>query len=637
MRISAPLHRLRSALFGSRHVRPSRRAAAAYLFALLAVVVTAGTTLRGAFGRPEPAAAMADALALFADRPFVLREALDATWSRELRWAASLPPGSADLLSPRLQPALCPAVSPAGEPQPLRDMVLMLDQALAGEAPATEPTEMMDSLRAVGWNRGGLDGALVRYNLARAHLALGDTASAARVIAAVFPNDTVRALRDRLADHSAVLAYHSRMAAAIAVYPERDSQAIGHFRGAIRMLQLIAPPAYAAEGRKSANYDFAIDPGPLACAESADLPRSMEAWVGLVGAYRRADGYTDSRENLADELEREPGEESASDPLAPLLKHGRQMAAGSSSPIPHNFLRAASNLQRIHSYNSTRPDARLDLARTVLLLDLVGKAEWSRAVAGTSPFDGCAVVGRLARDMGRSGRTMAAADSTSTDSLRAAAALMTQGRLRACGAADGAPADDVRSAWIRWGAPLLGDSVAARAEHWRLALRSPGDPAAQSRAALLQASSVERGLRFPWLPEFVPMGDTTHEFLQQWRRAVFAEVADSLGAGYDTRLRVGNADRLPDILLAVNLHAGRSPAAGYDPERLESFLRTRGTEPTWSYRTRAMAANHPVLTVLAVVAAAVAVLALSTWVHLLHWRRSLLLESRFYASEAYEE
>jgi hypothetical protein len=622
--------RLKTALFG-RTVGVGLPSTLVYAVALVAIAWFGIRSWRQVLHTPPAGPTMARAMDLLAMPKLGFRPALDVTWEREMRFAASLPRTRLNLLVPRVPAALCPPVAVGAAATMQRSLTTELETAL--EARASDPQAARAALEALRGARpdGRLGEVLRDYNLARAHLILGDTATAARLLLPHFADDT-SSRRDALADEVPILGYHARLLAGISLYPLRDSLAVSQFRGAVRALQRLAPGEYVGGSRRQATYHaFTAPLGAYACGgDPGPGTGSMEAWVGLVRAYRQAEGYRDTY-NLPGELERTRGAEYPSDPLVPLLRHGRRVAVGGSSPIPESYFWAASNLQRIYDYNRLDPDPRLELARAELLLIVAADSQWTAAVAAAAPFDRCRVVDGLAAEFGRSAPVTQTP--VATDSMRAAVALLANARRAGCAQAGEREIDaPLRSEFLVLGAGLLGDSVAARAEAWRRSLEGGDSTRAGgeggSAAVLAEAERLTARLAPGRMKRLFPGADTAYRFLHRWRSAVFGEVADSLRArAASGGLANAATDSLPDVLLAAARLSGRPGVV--DPAE----LRRRGAPIPLTYLARVTAANHPVVMAAAVVAITLSLLALATWTHLAVWRRRLLLSTRLYLDD----
>jgi len=622
--------RLKTALFG-RTVGVGLPSTLVYAVALAAIAYFGIRSWRQVLHTPPAGPTMARAMDLLAASKLGYGPALDVTWQREMRFAASLPRTRLNLLVPRVPAALCPPVAVGAAATTQRTLTTELEAAL--EARASDPQAARAALDALRRARpqDRLGEVLHDYNLARAHLILNDTATAARLLLPHFADDT-SSRRDELADEVPILGYHARLLAGISLYPLRDSLAVGQFRGAVRALQRLAPEEYAGGSRREATYhSFTAPLGDYACGgDPGQGTPSMEAWVGLVRAYRQAEGYHDTY-NLGNELERTRGAEYPSDPLVPLLRHGRKVTEGGSTPIPESYFWAASNLQRIYDYNRLEPDPRLELARAELLLIVAADSQWTAAVAAAAPFDRCRVVDGLAAEFGRSAPVTQTP--VTIDSMRAAVALLANARRAGCAHAGEREIDaPLRSEFLVLGAGLLGDSVAARAEAWRRSLQGEdslrGDGEGGSAAVLAEAERMAGRLSPGRMKRFFPGADTAYRFLRRWRSAVFAEVADSLRARTASGgLANAATDSLPDVLLAVARLSGRPEVV--DPAE----LRRRGAPIPLTYLARVTAANHPVVMAAAVVAITLTLLALATWTHLAVWRRRLLLSTRLYLDD----
>lgn len=630
-------HRLRAALVGTKHVRPARYAAPLYLAGVVAIVLLGFAGWARMADKPSAGPAMASALRVLPDHKLAFTRALDITWEREMRFADAPLRDRLNLATPELPPALCLPPGAGAEPDAEVHRRLTADLESALQRREDRPGEAHDALRKL-FNApvpaGELGRVLHAYNQARARLALGDTARAVQQLIPLFASDTSRTSRDSLAERWPEVAYNARILAGIAAYPANDSQAVVQFRGAVRTLQRLSP---YGNDLQSTYHSFPISLAAYACGPGRDPNTgSMEAWVGLVAAYRGAESYR--HPGLGRELRRQPGEEGATDRMVPLLSHARKVAEGAKSPIPVKDLWAASNLQLIYHYNSLDPDPRLELARAIMLLEVAADPEWTRAVAAHGRFDPCRATDGLTAEFGR-GAGLNGGSAAATDSLRAAVALLANARLRACG---GIPPRSIptalRSEFILLGAGLLGDSVGPRAEMRRLTLiETTGHEPDGAMAALAQAQALERGTR-RWRFLGGTRRDTTHQFLRSWREAVFSEVTDSVRARYTSdQLTADQASLLPDVMLTTARLSGQRPSVVYSAREVEQAVRRQGVPFSRLYYVRFASASYPEFLGLAMVLLVVLSTVIATSVHLTLWRSRMLLRTNFYLADARDD
>lgn len=616
-----------AAFFGTRHVRSSREARLTLAAFVAGLLLLAGTTLWASYRKPDSGPALASAMEYLPPSAAPFQRALDVVWRRELAMARRVDPKWTEHLSPRVPPALCPAAGVTDER--LRELVVATDAAL--RAPGEDRDRARDALAALDsalpTRNAPLAGFYQNYNLARGYLLLGAPGTAEPLLEPYFANDSANPLREWPRGNTAqpVLLFHARMLAALAALPRRDSLAVTHFRGAVRMLTVLAPPSRIAVSSGS-QTPFPVDLEGSRCAGTTDEERSgsMETWTGLVAAYRLAHNYRNT-EDLSWELS-QAGNDDPTDPLYPVLRHAQRVASGARSSIPESYFWAASNLRSVFASAPFGVDPRLKSARAVLLLDFVDNPGWLAEVR----MERCQVLDRLARELAAGTRRTPESE-TFADTMLATLAIHVHARLRSCRESPGVN-DGLRSQWVRRGARLLGDTVAMHAEAWRLALHGGGNAPAYEEVVenVTRAEEMERRLR-PWLS----MGsDTTHRFLRRWRRALLAEVADTLRARCaEDLVEVGELNRLPQVMLRLSLVARGRPELTYRPRDLRPVARD-GLPLT--HRARYFAGNQPwaplVLTVVAVIALLVAGVRHYLWT----WRRRLLVETRFYQKELRE-
>jgi hypothetical protein len=633
------------AFTGARHLRPSLRAKATFFTGVVAGLFMFTAVLqRYIVHKPAPGRTLASALEYIPSNATPFRDALDVTWRREMALTGNLRNLGTAFLVARAPPALCPSGSGpmyAGpDSERLRHLVNALDAALRsgngrGEV-ARQALASLDAARLVGGYP--LAKFIQDYNLARGGLLNGDSAWARRLLAPYFADSAANPLRESSLDtERATFLFHARMVAGLAALGLRDTVAIVHFRGGIRMLRVLAPYSRSALASDESLSAFVVDPGAARCegtVESA-LSNSMDAWAGSVAAYRQASGFADTQ-NLAWELA-DLGDD-RTDPLYPLLRHGVQVANGRPSPVPANFLWAASNLRRVYAANRRGPDSRLEAARTVLLLDLVDNDAWMQAVRTTSrtldpaqAMDRCAILERLARDL-EATSPRNAGNTSFTDSLRAALAVNVHARRHGCaGAAE--PVDDaLRSDWIRLGTRMLGDSLSAHVEEWRLAIREREEGSQRKVDETIQRSqNLQAVLTPPIAVRLAARGDTTYRFVAHWRQALFAEVFDTLRARSTiNQLNSGEGNRVPAVMLGLALHACDRPRECFTPANIDAVL---GGQPPLAVRMRYFTGNHPVLFISVLVLLAAASLGVGVRWYFWTWRRRMFVYGRFYHSE----
>jgi hypothetical protein len=640
LRIPRWIARLAAAFIGTEHLRPPVSArnglfAGVALWALVVGLVFHRSILH----EPEPGAALAGALEYLPATAVPFRDALDMTWRRQMSMAGTLKHRGTEFVASRVPPALCPAGSGslyAGpDSERLRQLVDALDAALRSGAGRNQTArQALADLNGVSLSgRDPLAAFYQDYNLARGSLLLGgDSAKARALLAPYFSRNPSNPLREGSLDRErSTLLFHARMVSALAALQLRDTLAISHFRGGVRMLKAVAPYSRAALGDGS-KVSFAVDPGLARCEGTVDtdLSNSMDTWAGLVAAYRHHAGrYTDTQD-LSGELA-DLGDD-RTDPLYPLLRHGVQIAAGKRSPVGENFIWAASNLRSVYAANRLDPDPRLEVARTVLLVELVDNPTWMEAVNATEKIDRCALLGRLAREL-ESGSRGGSRGETFADSMRAALVVHVYARWSSC---DGAlqPADDgLRSDWIRLGARALGDTVGPRVEEWRRGMLDPErDPDDVVPGTVRRSQILEDALR-PSLQRRIlrTNSDTTHRFLTRWRSALVSEVSDSLRARCAANLvDSGDPDHLPGVMLGLALHARERPSASFTAEDLRPVL---GEGLPLVVYLRYLSGEHPLLATIVLGILAIAILVAGARWYLWTWRRRMLAYGRFYATE----
>lgn len=639
---------LRRTFTGTRHLRPSLRSRTTFFTGVVAGLFLFTAVLqRSILHKPAPGRTLASALEYLPSNATPFRDALGVTWQREMALTGNLRNWRTAFLVARVPPALCPAGSGSMYAGPdserLRRLVNALDAALRSGNGRSEVTRQalanLDAARLAGGHP--LAEFIQDYNLARGVLLIGDSAGAVRRLEPYFASSAANPLRDGSLDTEwSVLHFHARMVAGLAALGLRDSVAIYHFRGGIRMLEVLAPYSRSALVGEASRAAFVVNPGAARCegtVESA-LSNSMDAWAGLVAAYWQARGFVHTQA-LASELERLG--DNRTDPLYPLLRHGVQVAHGRPSPVPENILWAASNLQRVYAANLSNPDPRLEAARAVLLLDLVDNDTWMQAVSTTSrtvdpaeAVDRCTILGRLAHELEATSR-MNAGNTSFADSLRAALAVNVHARRHGCeGVAE--PNDALRSDWIRLGTRLLGDSLSAHVEEWRLAMREGGE-GSQRRVdeTIRRSQALEAVLTPPVAVRLAARSDTTYRFVAHWRQALFAEVFDTLRARSTTnQLDSGERNRLPAVMLGLALHACDRPGECFTPANIDAVL---GEQLPLALRVRYFTGNHPVLSILALVLLAAASLGVGVRWYFWTWRRRMFVYGRFYYSEQWRE
>jgi hypothetical protein len=644
LRVPRRLALLWTAFVGARYLRPLAQARNTFFAGLTIGLIVFGVVFqRAILHEPESGSTLASALEYLPPAAVPFREALEVTWRREMGLAGTLENKGTALLASRVPPALCPAGAAslyAGpDSERLRQLVNALDAALRsgtgrGEA-ARQALAELDAARLAGGYP--LAEFIQDYNLARGDLLIsGDSAGARRLLAPYFTDAPDNPLREGSLDPArSSLLYHARMVAALASLQLRDTLSISHFRGGVRMLKVLAPYSRTALAGDGSQGAFAVDPGAARCDGTADtgLSSSMDVWAGLVAAYRQADGFADTRD-LAWELE-DLGDD-RTDPLYPLLRHGVRVANGTQSPVRENFIWAASNLRRVYAANRRNPDPRLEAARAVLLMDLVDNDAWMRAVSSTQKVERCTILGRLAGEMEANSRQKAESAGFA-DSLRAALAVHVHARRRGCeGAAE--PVDDgLRSDWIRLGARMLGDSLGARTEEWRLAMRGGAADPEQVVAGTIRRSQALQATLTPSLSQRIltQRGDTAYRFVARWRRALLAEVADSLRSrSAANQVDSGELDRLPDVMLGLALHACGRPRQCFTPADVHPVL---GTGLPLPLRVRYFTGNYPVLSVVLLMLLAGAAFLAGVRRYFWTWRRRMFVGEGFYARERGEE
>lgn len=629
-----------TAFVGARYLRPRAQARNTFFAGLvLGLVVFVAAFQRSILHEPDAGTTLASALEYLPPTAVPFGEALEVTWRREMGLAGTLEDKGTAFLASRVPPALCPAGSGslyAGpDSERLRQLVNALDAALRSgsgrDETARQALAELDGAQLTAGNP--LASFIQDYNLARGDLLVsGDSAGARRVLAPYFSDSAENPLRDGSLDPGrSALLFHARMLAALAALQLRDTLSVSHFRGGVRMLKVLAPYSRTALVGDGSQSSFVVDPGAARCdgTSDADLSSSMDVWAGLVAAYRQADGFADTRD-LGWELE-DLGDD-RTDPLYPLLRHGKQVANGTQSPIRENFIWAASNLRRVYASNRRNPDPRLEAARAVLLMDLVDNDAWMRAVSGTQKIERCTILGRLAGEMEANSRRKAGS-TTFADSLRAALAVHVHARRRGCeGAAE--PVDDaLRSDWIGLGARLLGDSLGARTEEWRLAMRGGAADPEQVVAGTIRRSQILEARLTPSLAQrlVTERGDTAYRFVARWRRALLAEVSDTLRArSAANNVDAGELDRLPGVMLGLALHACDRPRHCFTPADVHPVL---GKGLPLGLGVRYFTGNHPIFSIVLLVLLACLALLAGVRRYFWTWRRRMLVGEGFFARE----
>jgi tetratricopeptide (TPR) repeat protein len=594
--------------------------------------------------------------------PTRLDAPLEVAWTRTLAAATTLENRWDRLLAPPLPPAICPNPDPQGS---IGQAILSVDEAIARNVANDELRRRMEALRSVTDFRAGTeDEFLLRYNLARAYLAAGDPAAAAEMVEPVFdgflngdrlPTANYSAAERLIAGNDvsagvAALGFHARFLAGATAYRRGEvNTAIKHFRLAINAVNYLLV-ARSPDGLSTAGHyqRLPVGLGTHACltTRAAEIT-SLDAYSGLVAAYLAAPEFTD-RGRLAPEVVRSRLQIDPDDPFRPVLSYAAETAARRADPaIPENVLWAASNLQRVYHYNRLEPDPRLEVTRAVLLLHLMSNDGWTAALAEEGDADVCAMLNRLSEQLYRQASVGAVrgGGAVVTDSARAAVAIHALARFgRRC---EGWELPDVesnvRSAWIRTGGPLVGATLPALYEPWRAELeRAVGRGAAGTTLGPILArigghrAAFRRGRVPADLPAFTDASEG-ERFVQEWWRALYADVARSLVALATTEDRAVSAGRAPQLLATLQSaerHAGLAPGALYAAADLAPLARSAGDGAYLRYRIRYAALGHPILLFVFLGLALTAVVAIAVGVHVNVWRYDLLTQRRLYHAES---
>lgn len=635
---------------GGGPVRPSVGSRVALGLALAAVVVL-GLWARSWIHRtPEPARTLALA-GRAVDGRLALRGPLDVAWNRSLEGAAEWNADRGRLAAP-LPPPMCLETAPQ-----VARIVRVVDAA-ADRGDRTALHRALGDLRGL---HGGSPAAdlVVAYDIARALVAAGDPASAARELAPALDEHageeaipTVNLTRARaalaegqVAGELAAVVYHARFLAGTIAYDRGEmTEAVLHFRRGLNALNYVIATGGGA-GPQGHYEAFAVDLGSHACPGGSAGLGSMDGYAALVRTYLGADGFSDPW-GIGGELRRGPFDLDRSDPLAPVIRYAQTAAPDfEDGPIPESFIWAASNLQRVYHHNRLRPDPRLEAARGVLILELADRPEWLRVLTGHGADDACALVRALGAGL------LARADATpapgAADSALAAVAIAAYGQARArCGA--GAD-DDVdaaaRSRWLLLGGGRMAGGLPAIYEVRRRAvLDALGSRAPEEvvRAALSQPldearadlRAFESGRTPADLLATIPP-DEGLTFVRSWWRSLFRDAASELLEHHRGGVTTSAAEA-PEFLLAVNgaiSHAGARPSDLYSASELAPLARSQGDGAVTIFRLRHWLRSHPLGTSVFLVALSALLWALALVVFLNWWRFRLLTRGRLYAGE----
>lgn len=684
-----------------RLIRPPFVAVAAVMVTIAGFAAVAFVAHGWATNVEDPAATLAGAAVLL-ERPLRLDAARDVAWQYALDNTRDRDDAWRDLLEPPLPPALCglttvgatnggPAAASglsAADPDSrvvdalatLDQHVRALDQLISRGATVGEIEEGIEALRTAGpFVERGRAEFIARYNLARAYLFTGDFAASAELIEPAFEaylNESALPIvgassaarlieRGSVGRRIAIDAFHARfLAGAVAYARQETASAVMHFRFAINAVNYLT--ANTSDLDAPASFErVSVAPGGACSAGRGDqMLTSLDAYAGLVAAYMAASEFRDPT-RLANEVRRTRFEIDADDPFQPVLRYARSVVASrraDGSAIPENLIWAASNLQRVYHYNRLAPDARLEVTRAALLLELTADPVALEALTEAAGFSACDMLGTVAAQLanGASVRAVGRATGTPVDSARAAAALLTYARLESdC---EGAPqvAPDVQSIWLAEGLSSQRDPLAARFENWRAELESTVRTGADEGVLRAHVSDLlgavdadARRFRSGRLPNDLPVGVSTHAaagLASAWRRSVFEDVAVALAAAMvgDGRvvaardmvplaaqqLPAGRAARFLELLDAAIVHAGRRPDDFYQVTELASVARAGGLGSYLTYRVRYAARSEPAAAG-ALIATAFLLLSFAALVvHVNVWRFLLITRSRMYAAEA---
>lgn len=666
--------RMRRWLTGTgRWVRPSRGSTA--LVAAWVVVVAAGAGFVGVelLRSDPPARTLAGVASLLAEPP-TLESALEVTWTHSVEDTPESTDRWLDLVAPGLPPGLCvPAGEGAGTSGGgLAAALQRLDRAVRKDGPRDEIEEALLAVRSAGdGTPGGRSGFLARYGLARGYAAAGDHATAAEVLAPVFdgwlseervPDTNAGRARRAVAEGRvsrglATDAFLARYLAGTVAYHRGEADlAVAWFRRAINVVNyLLAWEAREGVAPRGHHQRVVAGLGDSACPGSPEPPTSLDAYAGLVAAYMAHPAFRDPG-GLPGEVARGRLEMDPDDPFAAVLRHAAVTEGDPArTPVPENLLWAASNLQRVYHHNRLRPDPRLEVTRSVLLLHLTGRPEWAEALRRVGGADVCAMLEGVARDLHGDAAAMVL-DSRDrfarADSARAAVAVQSFARLeRDCPRTE-LPALDrrVRSAWVRLGGGYLVGGLAGRYEAVRIELADALASRGLSRAALerrldpmlARVEGQMELLRSGRIPGDLPADldrEAARSLVTGWWRALWDEAAGALlvrardpepGAA----IRAGRVPDYLDALFSATRHAGRRPEELWAAAELDGLARTQGTAAWLDYRVRYLARSHPGSTSVVLVVAAGLAAFLGLLVHVSWWRFGLTVRQRFWRDEA---
>lgn len=677
---------------GGRRTRPGP-VAVGTLSVALAAVAAGGIFLPGwALRSTPPARTLALATSVLREPP-ALDSALEVTWTWSVGGVAGLEQRWLSLVTPTLPPGIClpaggrwdagggdsgPGRDPEGFAGPqasaeLEAALRQLDGAVARGGSPAELERRLGVLRNAGHAApDSRTGFVVRYNLARGYAAAGDWAAAAEVlepalsgwlalgrVPEVDAGRAARAVADGRVDETLALdAVHGRYLAAAVAYRRGEARrAVTLFRRTINAFHyLLAVRREGSVGPEGHHQRVVAELGTRRCP---GLPRgegltSLDAYAGLVASYMADEGFRDPA-GLPAEVARTRLQIDPGDPFGPVLEHARRTGARPDrTPVPENLLWAASNLQRVYHGNRLRPDPRLEVTRAVLLLRLTSDVAWTAALRDQGGADVCLMLSGLGEDLQRDAASVGpdGGSSLAVDSARAAVAVQTFARLqRECGdEAARRVAVDVRSAWIRLGGVWLTRGVGGLYEDIRVQVRTTMGEAGAPVPVLEQRlrplmrrvddhrSALRRGRVPPELPADLPV-EPVGRFVDEWRRALWADVAEALAtlvrapAAEGAPVRAGQVRDLLTALESAVAHAGLRPGSVVPVRESAALASTGGPAAELAWRLRTVVRSAPGIA-MGVVGGVVLALALALLlVHVSAWRYGLLVRRRFYREE----
>ncbi len=567
-----------------------------------------------------------------------------------------------DLLVPSLPPFLCTAgLTSDMRTRPALDRAIGQAESAAANGNRDRLQEAVETIENEIESLSGTEERVARYAVARALGAGGDWAGAANhlkdveaeagdLLPIVPAPQALRATRSRDAQRAVViLVFHSRYLAGVAArFRGRAVEAVEHFRHALNAVNYYMPSSRGFA--RGGHYNrIEILPEELSCPSSAQRSlTSLDAYAGLVAAYMAADSGELSRPDkleLAEEVARGNGEMNAGDPLARLLEHAQGRGLPSGSPIPENIVWAASNLQRVYHYNRLNPDPALAAGRTVLTLRVLDEPAWMEAL-DLDPKKQCGMLSQVVAGLRRDGPDLIVrqARPTRADSAWAAVAVHAFARLEAaqCPDVPDEPlSDEMKGGLLDLAGELVHAGLVARYDGWRRQLED-GLEAAAAADILDRARAHARAFCRGGIPPELNAGidaEAACDFVPQWRRAVFHDVASHLveevrSGDASSRIRSRDASAYVQTLEAAVSHAGLRPSALYRAEDLAPLMRAPGSGRTELLRHHAR--NRPSATVAAVAVLTLAGLVLTVLLFVNWWRFVLVTRTDFYADELAE-